>query len=180
MAAPRRRPFEAEKQREQISALYLKGRTQYSIADELQISRAMVAYDLKVIQDRWHKSTTMNLDDAKARELAKIDKLEATYWEAWERSCEMREATMTEQRKTDDGSETKASLRHENRDGNPAFLAGVMQCIERRCRLLGIDAPVKAELTGKGGGPLVYEVLVPDQETADMRKQLADDNPRST
>jgi hypothetical protein len=48
-------------------------------------------------------------------------------------------------------------MEREQRDGNPAFLAGVMSCIERRCKLLGLDAPVKSELTGKDGGPIKTE-----------------------
>jgi hypothetical protein len=36
-------------------------------------------------------------------------------------------------------------MEREQRDGNPAFLAGVMSCIERRCKLLGLDAPVKQQ-----------------------------------
>ena len=29
-----------------------------------------------------------------------------------------------------------------------------MKCIERRCRMLGIDAPAKVEHTGKDGQPI--------------------------
>jgi hypothetical protein len=51
-------------------------------------------------------------------------------------------------------------MEKEQRDGNPAFLAGVMSCIERRCKLLGLDAPAKAELTGKDGGPVQVDAIV--------------------
>jgi hypothetical protein len=36
-------------------------------------------------------------------------------------------------------------------------LAGVMSCIEKRCKLLGLDAPAKQEVTGKDGGPIQTE-----------------------
>jgi hypothetical protein len=32
-------------------------------------------------------------------------------------------------------------MRKEGQAGNPAFLAGVLTCIERRCSILGLDAP---------------------------------------
>ena len=43
--------------------------------------------------------------------------------------------------------------------GDPRFLAGVQWCIERRCKIIGIDAPTKSELTGAGGKPLTVEYI---------------------
>jgi hypothetical protein len=45
-------------------------------------------------------------------------------------------------------------------------LQGVGWCIERRCKLIGIDAPQKQEVTGKDGGPLVIAIggLDPDED----------------
>ena len=36
-------------------------------------------------------------------------------------------------------------MEKEQRDGNPAFLQGVLNCIDRRCKLLGIDAPTRTD-----------------------------------
>jgi hypothetical protein len=45
-------------------------------------------------------------------------------------------------------------VRKEAREGNPAFLAGVQWCINKRCEIFGFDAPKKNEPTCKGGSPL--------------------------
>lgn len=44
---------------------------------------------------------------------------------------------------------SRKSTRVEQRDGNPRWLTVVMQCIERRCKLLGLDAPVRMEFAVK-------------------------------
>ena len=135
MAAPKRSAFQVEADRAAIATLYLQGQTQHLIAQRLGISRAMVTYDLRVIQRRWRAETVRNLDEYKARELDKIDNLERTYWEAWERSLETRETSTTSMR----AGVAAAFLHKEPRDGNPAFLVGVQWCIDRRCKLLMLD-----------------------------------------
>ncbi len=143
MAARKRTAFQIEENRHQIASLYLRGLTQAAIGERLNMARNMVTYDLKVIRDRWRDDTTRDLDADKMKELAKIDELERTYWTAWESSLGQKEINATE--RVDgagagvDGVRTKAMIRKEHRDGNPAFLDGVMRCIERRCKLLGLD-----------------------------------------
>lgn len=156
MAAPKRTPFERERDLHLTTSLYLKGKTQAEIADELDVSREQIKYDLALIQKRWREDTAINLDEAKQKELARIDTLECTYWDAWERSLEERVKTRTEQSANggddDKGQKktAKASVEKETLLGNPAYLSGVMSCIERRCKLLGLDAPSKNESQNSG------------------------------
>ncbi len=145
----------------QITRLYLQGRTQRDIAEVVGVSQGQVNHDLKLIQQRWRESSIMDMNEAKQKELARIDEVEIQFWEAWERSKNERtRARQESDGKSKDGKPNvvRATMEKEQRDGNPAFLAGVMSCIERRCKLLGLDAPAKAELTGKDGGPIKTEV----------------------
>jgi hypothetical protein len=156
MAAPKRTAFERERDLHRTAQLYLKGRTQAEIAEELNVSREQIKYDLAIIQTRWRSDTTINLDEAKQKELARVDHLERTYWDAWERSLEGKVKTRTEQstngKGADDGGTkaAKASVEKESLLGNPAYLAGVMSCIERRCKMLGLDAPIKNDNNNTG------------------------------
>lgn len=146
MAKPKRTEFQRESDLERIASLYLRGWRQADIAADIGLSRQQVSYDLKTIQTRWRTQTAINLDEAKQRELARIDELEREYWAAWEAS--KGERTKARQEKNVTGAVTKASMEKEQRDGNPAFLAGVMTCIDRRCKLLGLDAANKTEISG--------------------------------
>ena len=130
-----------------LAALYLQGKSQVEIALELRISQPQVSRDLATLQRRWLASSLLDFDAARARELARIAHLERVYWQSWERSTQDRGRAAPERPAA--GAEDREPL-----SGNAAFLAGVRWCIDRRCRVLGLDAAAKWEVTGKEGGPL--------------------------
>lgn len=148
MAETKRDNFQREADYERITSLYLRGWRQADIAVELGLSQQQISYDLRTIQKRWRESTAINLDEAKAKELSRLDELERTFWAAWEQSkSERTKARQETDGKGKDGKPNvkKASIEKEQRDGNPAFLQGVLSCIDRRCKLLGLDAPAKQQ-----------------------------------
>ena len=184
MAATKRTTFEIESDRAEIARLYRRRHAQHEIAMLLnapdagrtyEVSRHMVQDDLEAIQKQWRADAARDFDAAKAAELARIDELERTYWRAWEASQRSKVVISEETGLPDaapetppdvDGEDqpkestpqllqiTKVVKRTEGQVGNPAYLAGVQWCIDRRCKLLGLDAPAKHELTGKDGQPL--------------------------
>lgn len=156
MAAPKRTKHQRELDLERISAMYLTGLSQDEIARRVGVSQGQVSYDLKEIHRRWREQTTLNIDEAKQRELERIDVLERTYWDAWRLSKEERTKTRTSSK----GQDKSASIEKESLTGNPAYLAGVQWCIEQRCKLLGLNAPTRTEVTGKDGSPVEQVILV--------------------
>lgn len=157
MARTKRTRAEREHDLNRIARLYLQGKTQAEIAEELGLSQQQISYDLKTIYGRWREDTAINLDEAKCRELARIDLLERTYWEAWQRSLESRQRTRTERGPSGD----KASVERQELLGDPRYLAGIQWCIAERIKLLGLYAPIKTqtEVTGRNGGPIQTESL---------------------
>lgn len=177
MAATRTK-FQREHDLEFISNLYLQGWTQQRIAERLaserdyEVSRVTIANDLKEVARRWQQNTTLPIDDHKVKELARIDLLEQTYWQSWEKSCEAQEAVNQRSVTVDEKNAKKrydvSSRKHlpardkETGDvitqpGNPAFLAGVERCIKMRMDLLGLEAPKRQEHTGKDGGAIILK-----------------------
>jgi len=159
---PRRTSFQREKDLQDLASRYLRGEAQAVIAYDMKVSQQAVSDDLRTLRDRWRKATTMLLDEHKARELAKIDNLELTYWTAWQESRGEKSRTLTRQTKRED-TLTMAQVIKEQGDGNPAFLVGVQWCIDRRCKLLGLDAPVKADILS-GGKPIAIREVVIEHE----------------
>jgi hypothetical protein len=166
MAAKSRTPLERERDLRETAALYLRGLSQVEIAQRLNVSRQQIGYDLKVLQRRWQESALADFNAKKAAELAKMDELERTYWEAWERSCQAREVTTQEKMQASGGqtddARLKAGVRKEQRDGNPEFLRGVERCIEMRCKITGAFAALKLAPTTPDGKE---EWHANDQET---------------
>ena len=108
---------ETQRQLDRATAvrLVLRGIPQYEIAAQLGITPSQVSRDLARVRQQWQEQATMDLDRSKAVELAKLNQLEQTYWEAYEL------------------------------DPHSSLLDGVLKCIDRRCKLLGLDAPAKIE-----------------------------------
>lgn len=123
MSANKRGQAERDRDLADIARLYCQGMRQVDIAEMLGITQQQVSYDLKRIQKRWQTECIEAISQGKARELARIDELERTYWGAWFNSTRIRK-------------------------DNSAFLQGVMTCIDKRCKLLGLDAPIKTEDDG--------------------------------
>jgi transcriptional regulator with XRE-family HTH domain len=171
-----------ERDNRRISQLYLQGEMQADIADALGLSQATVSRALKALQSDWRQSALIDINEAKARELAKIDTLELEYWTAWKRSQEDAESEITKMQgnppKPNEANPLPAKMetqkKREGQSGNPAFLRGIEWCINKRCEILGVDAPVKQQLTGANGEPLIPPPSVmSDEERITRMKELA-------
>jgi hypothetical protein len=137
--------------RQQVAAAYLRGEYQSDIAVRFGISQQQISLDLKAIRAAWLQSAIRDFDAARAEELAKIDAVESEYWQAWERSKKDKEIAVQEtdgvlDEKTKRPRIKKGMLRKEGQSGNPAYLAGILSCIERRCKILGLDAPERFKI----------------------------------
>ncbi len=148
---PKRSVAQLDRDRMVIAAMYLKGMLMSDIAKRVGVSMMTISRDLKVIREDWRKATTADYDTLKMREIATIDLLERTHWEAWERST-----TATSVEKVWDAAEEEWFLETTEelhaKPGDPRFLSGVRDCVRDRCDLLGIKPADRLELTGKDGG----------------------------
>lgn len=112
-----------------IARLYLEGKTHQEIAEYISdrpdtsytLTRQAITKELKKLRETWLTTSLVNVNEKRAEELAKIDRLEREYWDAWEAS------------------------QAESDDGDPRYLQGVQWCISRRIKIFGLDAPKRTE-----------------------------------
>ena len=122
-----------------VAALYSQGVRQYKIAEQLGVDPSMITYDMRILRKRWAKASTGKIDKWKASELEKLNHLESTYWQAWLDSCD--DAVKVSKQKSV-GAEVVTNRQEVSKPGgDPRYLAGVQWCVERRAKLLGLDAP---------------------------------------
>jgi len=107
-----------------IAGLYLKGYSyKQMIADTERVFgrklsvKTIYSY-INALVKEWREERINKIDDLKTIELNRINKLEQTYWEAWGAAKEV------------DGV------------GDARFLSGIQWCIQMRCKLLRIEAPL--------------------------------------
>ncbi len=136
-----------------ITELYTKGRSYREIAFEVnqrhgrKITYQTVSNEIKKLLKEWEKSRNEIIDHQKFVELAKIDRLEKTYWDGYEKSCQPVKKTSTKKKgsvKQVDNVEMVSN--EETRVGDPRFLDGIKWCIEQRCKIFGINAPQKFDV----------------------------------
>lgn len=128
------------------AADYLRGMTQPELAEKYEVSQATVSRDLEAIRQEWVQSALVDFNEAKMQEIAKIDNLERTYWEAWERS--VGEHTRTTETISDKEGSKLSRLTYPL-VGDSKFLQGIQWCIEQRCKLLGLYEAAKIDITWK-------------------------------
>ena len=134
--------------RTQVSELYLKGQTQAQIATQFGVSQVTISRDLAYIQNEWVKQSMALVTVQKAKELAKIDHLERTYWRQYAASLEPLRKVVRTAVNGPNNTPTTVSIvtTTTERLGSMSALNGVQWCIEQRCKIMGI-ASSKVEIT---------------------------------
>ena len=149
--------FRILERRKRVAALYLQGISQWEIGRQLGVTQQCVAKDVHALEKEWLASALVDIDAAKAKELARIDRLERVAWRAWRRSCQRKEKASTRlEKKLDEDAKrakTVTSKQTEVRDGNPDYLKRVEWCISKRCELLKLNPPQRLEHGGSAELP---------------------------
>jgi hypothetical protein len=114
----------------------------------------------------WKKFSTLAIDEHKARELEKLNRLELECWNAWHQSKTEQHVSMaeridgmTDKRGRPLGEKRKSSLKKIARDGTYQFIECIQKCIASRCRILGIDEPIKVRHGGDPDAPPIQHNL---------------------
>lgn len=163
----KRTHHQLQRDRQLVADWYCQGLTQAAISDRINsgehlaegepgyvLSQQTISADIQAVQKVWLKSSLRDFDKMRAEQLGKIDRLEREYWRGWEQSCKDVETTRQEGPMSGPEKVVKTS---KEQAGNPTFLAGVRDCIDRRIKLLGLDAPTNIDI--KSGGKSIIPTL---------------------
>lgn len=155
MAGPTpQQKMEQAARRIRVAELYLRGEPQWQIAKKESVSPPTITRDLAAVRKEWAASRIEYMEEAIERELAKIDRLELEYHNAWVRSCQVAETHTDKTISDDEGDRHEVGVTKEFQAGDPRFLEGVRWCIDRRLKLFGKDAPAKHANTDIHGNDL--------------------------
>ena len=156
--------FRILERRKRVAGMYLQGVSQWEIGRQLGVTQQCIAKDVQALEKEWLASAVVDIDAAKARELARIDRLERVAWRAWRRSCQRKEKATTRMEKKlhEDAQQAKTvtSKATELRDGNPEYLKRVAWCISKRCELLRLNPPQRLEHGGSADLPPIQTEIV--------------------
>lgn len=177
MAAPKRKPFQRQRDLVRTTELYLQEWTQAEIAKELGLSVAQINYDLQAIRREWAEKRSDDLEAEKDKVLAKVYYVYRECDRAWRRSIGKKEDTLQEVSGEVPGGtdqptarKGKRQVRTTERAGDPRHIMGMEWAIEQECKLKNLEPPKRKELTGANGGPM--EITDP-VELAKYRRETA-------
>jgi hypothetical protein len=136
MSAPS--PAVLERRRE-VARRYSRGEAQWEIARALRVNAATITRDLDAVRKEWRAEALGDLGKVVAEQLARIDECERQAWAGWAKSQENAE-TLRAKKRGDVAETEKVS---KGQAGDPRFLDVVLRCVERRCKLLGIEPPAQ-------------------------------------
>lgn len=141
---PQNKKHDILERRNKVADLYRKGFRQYEIAAKVGVSENQITNDLKAIRAKWMEDSIRNFDEAISEQLAKIDLLEREYWLAYEQSKKDYKQKSQKTKGTGQDILSREVMEKEIiQFGDPRYLQGVQWCIERRCKLMGLDAPIR-------------------------------------
>lgn len=179
------------RRRLRVAQLYIEGHRSYAkLADawnreepEHRVARGSIENDLKIVRKWWRESAIGYIGNAVAEELAKLEAIEQEAWAAWHKSKRVAERKRMAKRTTPvDGDgpaeivEQSMSIETEEQIGDERFLALAMRCLERRAKMLGLDAPSVAELHIPGmAEPTVIDEAKPAATVHDLRREMLND-----
>jgi hypothetical protein len=140
--------------RKRVADAYLSGRIQFEIAREEGVDHSTISRDLAAIRKDWRESALMDLDAKFDEELAKLDQVEREAWAAWRESTTTLHTHSREEiiGGRDDGA-TRTTEKRQQRCGDPAFLQIILQCLDRRCKLLQLQPAQKPHIIGDKSAP---------------------------
>jgi hypothetical protein len=175
MPVKKRTKIQRESDLPLIAEMYKEGKLQVQIGQAFGISQGQVSYDIAEILRRWRADSAGFVTEAVEQELRKINSLEIVAWQEWDKSLAdaitttVETKTVTLKDVDPDGNliglpaiETKTTRRVTKQTGNTAYTDTVRWCIDRRCKLLGLDAPTKQEVSGANGSPLLVKIEYTD------------------
>ena len=138
-----------------VGEAYLSGRAQYLIAQDEGVDPSTITRDLEALHAGWLERHDLATGKKKARELARIDRVEREAWAAWDRSVGEVSKSSTKTKaiaqkyvehpergpELVSQSAIEKTVHTEQHAGDPRFLSVVQKCIDQRRAILGLDAP---------------------------------------
>jgi hypothetical protein len=181
--AIQRTDVELERDRVLVARMYVRGKSQHemllsinSLYPDRPITPKSIHLDLQFIRKSWLQSTLVDFNEAKVKELARLDECEREAWDAWERSKDKHvriEYEVTDDQvpfsidKIADVQRKKKRKVIEATVGDIKYLEIVERMIKMRCDILGLFEAKKIQVDWR----LEAQQAGLDEETINLVKE---------
>ena len=133
--------------------------------------------DVLYMRGQWKAEAQKSIDIVMQEEIAKLDALEDEAWVAWERSKQKKITTTARTSSVDSPTATTVtadkSTSVREGDGDPRFMAVILDCQKRRAAMRGMDAPTKIEQLNRQDGEVKIKHDLSGLSDAEIEAGLA-------
>ena len=141
-----RSPAEREQHLSRVSDGIADGKTVRQQAEELDRTPSAISTDRRILRMRWAEQNAENITAEKFDQLEKLNRIEEEAWAAWDRSIgetvkQTRRITQQHGERVQTVSEETSTLA-----GDPRYLEQINKAVQRRCQILGLNAPAEAPI----------------------------------
>lgn len=167
--------------RQRIADMRLKSFTIRQIAVALRLSVSTVKRELRKLAAEWRRNAAETVDTHRQIELARLELIAHQAWVEFERSREDYFKETTERMKmpgteAEEGGDLETVPKLIRRDtggrlGDPRYLQVALSALERRCKILGLDAPTKVA-PKTSDGELPYDLK--KMSNAELNARIAE------
>lgn len=134
--------FEMDQRRGKVAELYVRGHSINAIAEAVGVSKHTVIRDMREVRAQWREQYADTFQRYTLEQIRKIDAVEQEAWEAWQAS---KQDAVTISRKEPSDGDIETTTTVKGQTGDPRYLEAILRAIERRSKLLGLDAPEKVQ-----------------------------------
>ena len=135
-----------------IAELTLKGKSPKQIAALIGENESAIAVIVLKLERDWQQLAESAPADKIAKELAKLNLVEAEAWAAWHRSIGKVDTVITKTSEDANGFPvSEKTVKSEIQVGDHKFLRVIERCGKSRRELFGLDKPVKVAQTDPSG-----------------------------
>lgn len=180
-------PAQREQRRAIVAQLSLKYRGRLKITEKLNelhpdlaVSASQVGKDIIHAEKKWQKTYVDAIQTQKVKELQELLELRQIAWERHEASVGKTQIITREGKKPENDGDpiknAKITIREEILNGDPRWVAQLIEIDKQIRALMGLDAPQQFEFAGKGGGPIKHDATFSFDEFANAFAAIAEAN----
>jgi len=137
----------SDEQLSEITDRYIRGENIHSIAHAVGVPASQILTALQDVYEKLKVAIPFKFNDASIIQLSKLDKAESEAWKSWELSKRPKQRKSSKATKMGGGENAETDeavkpdkmeqqLNTEERDGSPAYLNIVLNCVKLRVELL--------------------------------------------
>lgn len=140
---------------DKIAEWLVQGKTQRWIGGQLGLTQQQISYDVKDVRKQWKANTDLSYEQHISRLMAEIQHVKQVYWQEYSGEGLTNEKITLKKGLTPLGESSSTEMVYRNNQGSLKALDGLLKCLDRQMKILGLDLNFAIESLTRAGFQIV-------------------------